>query len=111
MFVHNISVEFGAATGGFTGTIAASNEFGNSVSNGFNLNGDGFRDLFVGCRYDDDGGYNRGAVFSLFLDNTGMALSHRKISDTVGSFTAWFDDEDHFGNDVASAGDMDLDGV
>ena len=40
-----------------------------------------------------------------------MVLSHRKISDTVGSFTAWFDDEDHFGTDVVSAGDLDNDGV
>ncbi len=41
----------------------------------------------------------------------GWVLSHQKISDTQGGFTGILDDEDHFGGEVASLGDLDGDGV
>jgi hypothetical protein len=56
---------------------------------------------------DDDGGINRGATYILFLASSGSVLSHRKISDTQGGFTATLFDEDNFGSGVAPLGDLD----
>ena len=50
-------------------------------------NGDGVGDLAVGASYDDDGGYNRGAIYVLFMASTGVVKSFQKVSDTMGSFT------------------------
>ena len=56
-------------------------------------------------------GADRGAVWMLFLNTDGTVKSHQKISDTEGGFTGTLDNEDHFGNSVASLGDLDGDGV
>ena len=41
----------------------------------------------------------------------GTVLSHQKISDTKGGFKGTLDINDHFGNSVASLGDLDGNGV
>ena len=41
----------------------------------------------------------------------GTVLSHQKISDTEGGFTGTLDNDDRFGQSVASLGDLDGDGV
>ena len=68
-------------------------------------------DLAVGSNKDDDGGTDRGAVWVLFLNGNGTVKSHQKISDTEGEFTGSLDDDDRFGKDVSSVGDLDGDGV
>ena len=75
------------------------------------MNNDGVPDLAVGANRDYDGGYDRGAVYILFLTTSGTVSSYQKISDTEGSFTATLDDGDVFGHSAASAGDIDGDGV
>ncbi len=40
----------------------------------------------------------------------GTVLSHKKISDILGSFTGTLDNDDRFGISVASLGDLDGDG-
>ncbi len=98
--------------GGFTGRLHKDDVFGSSVASLGDLDGDGVGDLAVGAKGDDDGGgYNRGAVWVLFLINNGTVKSHQKISDTKGGFTGILDDEDSFGFSVASLGDLDGDGV
>ena len=54
--------------GGFTGTLDNADFFGTSVAWLGDLDGDGVGDLAAGARWDDDGGFNRGAVWVLFLD-------------------------------------------
>ena len=101
-----------ATHGGFTGSLAANNNFGYSVANvGGDLNGDGVLDLVVGAYNDDDGGYRAGAVFIVFLQTTGNVLSHQKVSATHGGFTGSLADHDYFGRSVASVGDLNVDGV
>ncbi len=53
--------------GGFTGTLDDDDLFGISVSALGDLDGDGVVDLAVGATRDDDGGFNRGEVWVLFL--------------------------------------------
>ncbi len=56
------------------------------------------------------------AILSVFLAIEAAAgaqcfLTHQKISDTQGGFTGNLDNDDLFGNAVASLGDLDGDGV
>jgi hypothetical protein len=56
-----------ALAGGFTGTLELEDKFGGSLAGLGDLNGDGLRDLAVGASLDDDGSFNTGAVWVLFL--------------------------------------------
>jgi len=93
------------------GGLDNSDRFGASVANLGDLNGDGVTDVAVGARLDDDGGTNRGAVHILFLNSNGQVASTQKISDSTGGLAATLDNEDRFGRSLASAGDLDGDGV
>ena len=100
--------------GSFTGILDNVDYFGSSVGSLGDLDGDGVSDLAVGALYDDDGGFNRGAVWVLFLNTDGTVKCpdcYQKISDTEGGFTGTLDDLDHFGATAASLGDLNGDGV
>jgi len=53
--------------GSFTATLDDTDVFGRSVTSIGDLDGDGITDLAVGAASDDDGGFDRGAVYILFL--------------------------------------------
>ena len=95
--------------GGFTATLLDADEFGSSLAFLGDLDGAGpsVAAIAVGVAGDDDGGLSRGAVYILFLSATGTVLSHQKISDTQGGFTATIDNADEFGGAVAGLGDLD----
>ncbi len=97
--------------GEFNGALDNSDFLGVSVASLGDLDGDGVCELAVGAPRDDDGGFNRGAVWILFLNTNGTVKSHQKISDTEGGFTGKLDDLDNFGFSVTSLGDLDGDGV
>jgi hypothetical protein len=97
--------------GGFTGILDNEDRFGYSVASLGDLDGDTVADLAVGATWDDDGGYDRGAVWILFLNGDGTVKSHQKISSSEGGFTGVLDSGDHFGCSVASLGDLDGDTV
>ncbi|MEE9293386.1 MAG: integrin alpha, partial [Phycisphaerae bacterium] len=97
--------------GGFTGLLDDNDNFGSAVGGLGDLDGDGVPDLAVGAWHDDDGGFNRGAVWILFLNTGGTVKSHQKISSTQGGFTGMLDNGDWFGYPAASLGDLDNDGV
>jgi len=102
--------------GGFTGTLDQDDNFGNSVANIGDLDNDGIDDIAVGAVFDDDGQFNRGAVYILFMNDDGTVVdgtvdSEQKISDTAGGFTGVLDNLDFFGQSVANIGDLDNDGV
>ncbi|MCH8344207.1 MAG: FG-GAP repeat protein [Planctomycetes bacterium] len=99
--------------GGFTGILDNVDLFGISVASLGDLDGAGpsVLALAVGAPGDDDGGFNHGAVWILFLNPNGTVNSHQKISDTAGGFTGILDNMDNFGNSAASLGDLDGDGV
>ncbi len=97
--------------GGFTGTLGNSDSFGSSACSLGDLVGDGVGDLAVGANGDDDGGFNHGTVWVLFLNTDGTVQSHQKISSTQGGFTGTLDNADYFGSSLAVLGDLDGDGV
>ncbi len=96
--------------GNFTGTLNNSDLFGTVTSIG-DLNDDGIGDVAIGALKDDDGGADRGAVWIIFLNDTGAVKSHQKISSTTGGFTGTLSNSDYFGYSVAGIGDLDKDGV
>ncbi len=95
--------------GSFTEPLENYDEFGGSLAHLGDLDGPGPRaaTLAVGAPGDDDGGLNRGAVYLLHLDTSGIVLSHRKISATQGGFADTLGNGDEFGAAVAALGDLD----
>ncbi|MEH6763807.1 MAG: T9SS type A sorting domain-containing protein [Aequorivita antarctica] len=96
--------------GGFEGQLDEWDIFGTSLSYLGDMNNDGLIELGVGAEYDGDGGYWHGAAWILSLNPDGTVNSYVKISDTEGGFNAPLDDEDVFGTDIESIGDLDGDG-
>ncbi len=74
------------------------------------LNGDGVNDLAVGTKYDDTGGTNRGAVYTLLLNPDGTVKTSQKIAHESGGFGR-LNDGDEFGGVLASLSDVNGDGV
>src|SRR5262245_27010508 len=103
------SQKISSTQGNFTGVLDFGDEFGGALAWMGDLDGAGpsAAALAVGTIHDDDGGLNRGAVYILFLNRAGRVLSHQKISNTSGNFTAALADSDEFGGAVAALGDLD----
>jgi len=85
--------------------------FGKSVDEIGDLDGNGVIDLISGAFRDDDGGFDHGAVYVLFMKNDGTVKSEQKISSSHGMFTEELGYEDWFGYSVGGIGDLDLDNV
>jgi PKD repeat protein len=100
-----------ATSGGFTAQLEEMDQFGRSIVNLGDLDGDGVSDLLVGAHTDDDGGLDQGSVYVLFLHPNGFVKSWQKISDLEGNFGGHLDKGDQFGRAAANLGDLDGDGV
>jgi len=98
-----------ATSGNLTASLFPADEFGGAVAGLGDLDGPGpsAGALAVGAIGDDDGGFNRGCVYVLFLGSNGMVLSYSKISSTAGGLTGPLDDNDNFAEDIATMGDLD----
>ncbi len=96
------------AQGNFAGVLDDGDWFGTGVTSLGDFDGDGVDDLAVGAPGDNNG---RGAVWLLFMNSDGTVKSHVEIGDGLGGFVGALDDDDNFGYDVASMGDLDGDGV
>ena len=91
-------------------TLSAGDEFGSSIANIGDLDGDGVDDLAVGASQDDGQGTNRGAVHIMFMNTDGSVDSTVEINDSTenGPFGL---SNDWFGESVENLGDLDGDGV
>ena len=100
-------VKISDTQGGFTGVLDEEDSFGTAVAALGDLDGDGVGDLAVGAPADDDDGFDKGAVWILFLESDGSVKAHQKISATSGGFSGDLTFSDQFGS---SLGALDLDG-
>lgn len=90
----------GSNKGGFNVTLSDKQEFGWSLANLGDVNGDRIKDIGVGDIADDDGGQNRGAVYILLMDSNENVKSHWKISQTQGGFDSTLVDGGWFGGSI-----------
>ena len=97
-------------SGGFNGNLGNRDQFGSAVTDPGDLEADGVRDLAVGAPFDNGDGKDKGAVWVLFMDDTGEVDQEQEISSTAGSFGNNLDDDDLFGSAVAGIGDLNGDG-
>jgi MYXO-CTERM domain-containing protein len=83
----------------------AVDEFGFSVSGAGDLDADGYGDLVMGSRGDDDNGGSSGSAYVYYGSATGIqSASEDKLIASDGA------DSDYFGISVSGAGDLDGDG-
>ncbi len=99
------------AFGNFSGELDDYDYFGGSLAYLGDFNADETVGLAVGADRDDDGGFNKGGVWILFLNTDGTVKSYQKISDTQTNFTGALSNGDSFGSSVAAIGDLNGDGV
>jgi hypothetical protein len=96
-------------TGGFV-TLWNNANFGSSVAEIGDLNGDGVSDLAIGAPGDNYGGLGGGAVYVLFMKANGEVSSSTKIAHNTGGFGA-LADNDMFGQSITEISDLNRDGV
>lgn len=97
--------------GGFMGTLQDGDRFGQFTAGLGDVDGDSIPDIAVSQFFDDGGGFERGAIHILYLNNDGTVKAEQKISDTQGGFTGVLSDSDRFGLGLTSMGDLNSDGV
>ncbi|HJM25190.1 MAG TPA: integrin alpha, partial [Nitrosopumilus sp.] len=90
--------------------LGNTHNFGISIANIGDLDGDGVNDLAVGAHGDDDGGTNRGAIHILFMNTDGSVDSTEVINDSTANGPT-LTDNDYWGRSIANIGDLDGDGV
>ena len=64
-------------SGNFTGTLTDGTQFGSALANPGDLDLDGTIDIVTGAKLDDDGGADRGALWTLFMQ---QSKTDRKIT-------------------------------
>jgi hypothetical protein len=105
------SQKISSTEGNFQEKLDAYDAFGRAIANVGDFDSDGVIDIVVGAYHDDDGGYNTGAVYILFLNSDGTVKDSQKISSTEGNFQNIIDSGDCWGNAITSLGDLDGDGI
>ena len=105
------SQKISSTEGNFKEILDPYDAFGRAISNIGDFDGDGISDIVVGAYHDDDGGYNTGAVYILFLNSDGTVKDSQKISSTEGNFQGVIDSGDCWGNAITSLNDFDGDGI
>ena len=100
-----------ATSGDFTASWGGSDYFGYIVNEFADLEEDGHPEILVGVERDDSGGTDKGLVFIISLSSIGTVRSFVRISANTAQLTFWLDNSDYFGYAVASAGDVDDDGI
>ena len=104
-------IKIGHGSSGFGSVLSATDYFGSSVANLGDLDGDGVVDIAVGIPHDDDGGFECGSVWILFLKTNGTVKSAQKISPIEGGLVSDVEFGDEFGSSLAAGGDLNGDGV
>lgn len=83
--------------------VSGADFFGVSVGGDFDVNGDGFKDVIVGARQNDNGGTNTGCAYIYYGGTSVNSVPDAVLSAGIPN--------DQFGFCVASAGDVNRDGM
>lgn len=88
-------------------TVGEGDEFGISITNMGDLNGDGNIDLAVAARY----AYGYGAIYTLLMNDDWTVKSHNIISNNMSGFSGILGSNNWFGISTINAGDLNNDGI
>ncbi len=91
-------------------SLDAGDNFGTSIANIGDLNGDGTSDIAVGAPNDNDGGDDSGAVHILFINDDGSVNNTIEINDSTANGPD-LNIADLFGSSIANIGDLNGDGT
>ena len=91
-------------------TLTGGDNFGSSIVDIGDLDGDGVNDLAVGAHQDDDEGTDRGAVHIMFMNTDGSVDSTVEINSSTTNGPT-LSNSDFFGRSIANIGDLNSDGV
>jgi hypothetical protein len=91
-------------------TLANTDNFGVSIANIGDLDGNGVNDLAVGANGDETGGANRGAVHILYMNTDGSVDSTVEINSSTTNGPT-LSNQDYWGRTIANIGDLNDDGV
>ena len=91
---------------------APDDQLGRDVANAGDVNGDGFDDFILGAHFGDDGGSSAGEAYVIFGSATGSGDIDLTTFSAAEGFKIRGDEAgDYLGYSVASAGDMNGDGI
>jgi hypothetical protein len=91
-------------------TLTNGDNYGISIANLGDLNGDGVIDIAVGAHVDDAGGTDRGTIHIHFMNTDGTIDSTVEINSTTTNGPT-LTNSDQYGRSVANIGDLNRDGV
>jgi hypothetical protein len=97
--------------GNFYANLQYEDFFGGTVEYIGDINNDGYTEIAVGARNDDDGGENTGAVYIISLEKTGIVRSYQKISASQGNLVNVLSEGGSFGSSISKIADLNNDGV
>jgi len=106
--------EIGKEKGGFTDSFNVNSNFGRSVTNLGDLDGDGVSDIAVGemgNKHLDSSGTYYGRIWVLLLNSNGTVKKNIEIGNSKGGFTGNIKSGDRFGWSVSRIPDLDGDSV
>jgi hypothetical protein len=108
-------VDLGALTtaiGGIAAGAGSGDNFGHSVSDAGDFNGDGIGDFIVGAPFSGSGAGTQGAAYVVFGKEAGIGLPLFTSQLNASNFLALYGeaDGDQFGSSVSAAGDVNGDG-
>ena len=103
--------KIGDNAGNFSGILSSGDQFGTSSTSLGDFDNDGIPDVAVGASNDRGNGFQRGALYLLYLNSDGTVKDYDKIGDQIGGFTGVLEDRDKFGRRIENIGDLDGDGI